>query len=70
MMRLATSRAFSAATLKSTPITDYHAQIGGKLVEFAGYNMPVEYKDFSGGVLKEHLHCRNSAGLFDVSHMG
>jgi aminomethyltransferase len=44
-----------------------HEEIGGKMVPFAGYRMPVQYPD---GVLKEHLHTRAAAGLFDVSHMG
>ena len=44
-----------------------HDQLGGKMVPFAGYRMPVQYPD---GVLKEHLHTRSAAGLFDVSHMG
>jgi aminomethyltransferase len=46
---------------------DLHVSLGGKMVPFAGYEMPVQY---SAGVMKEHLHCRASAGLFDVSHMG
>ena len=40
---------------------------GGKMVPFAGYDMPVQY---ATGVLREHLHTRSGAGLFDVSHMG
>jgi aminomethyltransferase len=44
-----------------------HMALGGKMVPFAGYLMPVQYPD---GVMKEHLHTRASAGLFDVSHMG
>ena len=44
-----------------------HKELGGKMVPFAGYRMPVQYPD---GVLKEHLHTRTAAGLFDVSHMG
>lgn len=44
-----------------------HCDIGAKMVPFAGYDMPVQYRD---GVMKEHLHCRHAAGLFDVSHMG
>lgn len=44
-----------------------HCDIGAKMVPFAGYEMPVQYRD---GVMKEHLHCRHAAGLFDVSHMG
>jgi aminomethyltransferase len=39
----------------------------GKIVPFAGYEMPVQYPE---GIIKEHLHCRESVGLFDVSHMG
>jgi len=55
------------ADLKKTPLHDLHLSLGGKMVAFAGYDMPVQYKD---GVLKEHLHTRAKAGLFDVSHMG
>jgi aminomethyltransferase len=44
-----------------------HDELGGRMVPFAGYRMPVQYAD---GVLKEHLHTRSGAGLFDVSHMG
>jgi aminomethyltransferase len=46
---------------------DLHMALGGKMVPFAGYEMPVQYPD---GVMKEHLHTRTDAGLFDVSHMG
>ncbi len=46
---------------------DLHVALGGKMVPFAGYDMPVQY---TAGVLKEHLHTRAAAGLFDVSHMG
>ena len=46
---------------------DLHVALGGKMVPFAGYEMPVQYP---AGVLKEHLHTRRAAGLFDVSHMG
>jgi aminomethyltransferase len=53
--------------LKRVPLHDLHVARGGKIVPFAGYEMPVQY---SAGVLKEHLHTRTSAGLFDVSHMG
>ncbi len=53
--------------LKRTPLHALHAACGGKMVPFAGYDMPVQ---FSTGVLREHLHTRCSAGLFDVSHMG
>jgi aminomethyltransferase len=46
---------------------DLHVSLGGKMVPFAGYDMPVQY---ATGVMKEHLHTRSAAGLFDVSHMG
>ena len=55
------------STLKHTPLHALHVARGGKMVPFAGYDMPVQY---AAGVLKEHLHTRSSAGLFDVSHMG
>jgi aminomethyltransferase len=55
------------AELKRTGLYDLHLELGGKMVPFAGYEMPVQY---SSGVLKEHLHTRAAAGLFDVSHMG
>ena len=54
-------------TIKTTALTDLHIENGAKMVPFAGYSMPVQYPD---GVLKEHLHTRAKAGLFDVSHMG
>ena len=44
-----------------------HRRLGARMVPFAGYSMPLQYKD---GILKEHLHVRAAAGLFDVSHMG
>lgn len=53
--------------LKKTPLFDLHVELGGKMVPFAGYEMPVQYPL---GVKKEHLHTRDQAGLFDVSHMG
>jgi aminomethyltransferase len=53
--------------VKRTPLHALHVASGGKMVSFAGYDMPVQY---ASGVLKEHLHTRTSAGLFDVSHMG
>lgn len=54
-------------TLLHTPLYALHEKNGAKMVPFAGYDMPVQY---SLGVLKEHLHTRARAGLFDVSHMG
>ena len=53
--------------IKRLALHDLHVALGGKMVPFAGYEMPVQY---SAGVMKEHLHCRTAAGLFDVSHMG
>jgi aminomethyltransferase len=53
--------------LKCTPLHALHASLGGKMVPFAGYEMPVQY---TPGVLREHLHTRAAAGLFDVAHMG
>ena len=53
--------------LQRTPLYDLHVELGAKLVPFAGYEMPVQYPL---GILKEHLHTRDQAGLFDVSHMG
>lgn len=54
-------------SLQRTPLHALHLALGGKMVPFAGYDMPVQY---AAGVLREHLHTRASAGLFDVSHMG
>lgn len=54
-------------SLAKTPLYDLHLELGAKMVPFAGYEMPVQYPL---GVLKEHLHTRARAGLFDVSHMG
>ena len=56
-----------STALKKTPLHALHLARGGKLVPFAGYEMPVQY---AAGVLNEHLHTRSKAGLFDVSHMG
>ena len=57
----------SAGTLETTPLHDLHVELGGRMVEFAGYSMPVQYAD---GIVAEHQHTREKAGLFDVSHMG
>jgi aminomethyltransferase len=53
--------------LLRTPLYDLHVELGARMVPFAGYEMPVQYPM---GILKEHLHTRAQAGLFDVSHMG
>ena len=57
----------SPPSLQRTPLHALHLASGGKMVPFAGYDMPVQ---FGPGVLREHLHTRSHAGLFDVSHMG
>jgi aminomethyltransferase len=57
----------SDKALKHTPLHALHVVLGARMVPFAGYEMPVQFKP---GVLKEHLHTRAAAGLFDVSHMG
>lgn len=53
-------------TLLETPLTAWHAAHGGRMVDFAGWSMPVQY----GSIVEEHLAARRAAGLFDVSHMG
>lgn len=55
------------AELKHTPLHDLHVRLGARMMAFAGYDMPVQYPS---GIIKEHLHTRAAAGLFDVSHMG
>ena len=57
----------SATVLQKTPLHALHLELGAKMVPFAGYDMPVSYP---AGILAEHRHCRESAALFDVSHMG
>ena len=52
---------------KKTPLYEEHVKCGGKMVEFGGYLLPVQYRD---GVIKEHMAVRTACGLFDVSHMG
>ncbi|MBC7481628.1 MAG: glycine cleavage system aminomethyltransferase GcvT [Rhizobacter sp.] len=56
-----------STALAKTPLYSLHLELGAKMVAFAGYDMPVSYP---AGILKEHRHCRASAALFDVSHMG
>ena len=52
--------------IKRTPLYDAHKKLGAKLVEFAGWEMPIQY----AGIVQEHTTVRTAAGLFDVSHMG
>ena len=58
--------ATEAPTMGRTPLFDKHAELGAKMVPFAGYEMPIQYE----GIVAEHRAVRNSAGLFDLSHMG
>jgi glycine cleavage system T protein (aminomethyltransferase) len=55
-----------AGTLKRTPLYEAHVKAGAKIVDFAGWEMPVQYD----GIREEHLRVRNACGVFDVSHMG
>ena len=57
----------AAADLLTTPLNALHIELGARMVPFAGYSMPVQYP---AGLVAEHHHTRNAAGLFDVSHMG
>ena len=52
--------------VKHIPLNDLHVKLGGKMVPFAGYNMPVRYSSD----IEEHMTVRNGVGVFDVSHMG
>ena len=63
----ATDPSLTQSELQKTPLHRLHVELGAKMVPFAGYDMPVSYPD---GLIKEHLHTRSAAGLFDVSHMG
>jgi glycine cleavage system T protein (aminomethyltransferase) len=56
-----------APELKQTPLNDVHRKMGGRMVDFGGWDMPVQYP---AGTIAEHLRTRTHAGLFDVSHMG
>ena len=55
------------AQLRVTPLDALHRELGARMAPFAGYDMPIQYRD---GILAEHAHARTKAGLFDVSHMG
>ena len=57
----------TAAALKQTPLNAVHRRMGGRMVDFGGWDMPVQYP---AGTVEEHLRTRTHAGLFDVSHMG
>jgi aminomethyltransferase len=64
---MSTTRKSDNASPMRTPLYDLHVALGARMVEFAGYSMPVQYPD---GIIREHQHTRAAAGLFDVSHMG
>ncbi|MGA2048899.1 MAG: glycine cleavage system aminomethyltransferase GcvT [Terracidiphilus sp.] len=59
-----------ASELKKTPLNTTHRALKAKMVDFGGWDMPVEYPCLGGGLIAEHLAVRNAVGLFDVSHMG
>eukprot|EP00656_Telonema_subtile_P043214 TRINITY_DN49609_c0_g1_i2.p1 TRINITY_DN49609_c0_g1~~TRINITY_DN49609_c0_g1_i2.p1 ORF type:complete len:405 (+),score=113.39 TRINITY_DN49609_c0_g1_i2:76-1290(+) len=65
------SRGYAAAAgeLRKTPLYDLNVELGGKMVEFGGWSMPVTYGGKEGGILPTHMHTREAAGMFDVSHM-
>lgn len=64
---MVTSLTATAPQLKKTPLNSAHRQLGGRMVDFGGWDMPVQYP---AGTIEEHLRTRTRAGLFDVSHMG
>ena len=57
----------AAVDLKKTPLNSLHRELGGRMVDFGGWDMPVQYP---AGTVEEHLRTRTRSGLFDVSHMG
>jgi aminomethyltransferase len=64
---MSTPDSSSSSALLTTPLNALHIELGARMVPFAGYSMPVQYPS---GLMAEHHHTRNAAGLFDVSHMG
>jgi aminomethyltransferase len=54
------------SSIKKTHLNSTHRNLGAKMAEFGGWDMPIEYS----GIIQEHLAVRNAAGLFDISHMG
>jgi len=60
------AKKMTTTTLKETPLVNLHRDLGGRMVDFAGWNMPVQYKS----IVTEHMATRTAVGLFDVSHMG
>ncbi|WP_442267802.1 glycine cleavage system aminomethyltransferase GcvT [Variovorax boronicumulans] len=66
-MAASSASASSDTQLLKTPLYDLHVELGARMVPFAGYSMPVQYP---AGLMAEHKHTRDAAGLFDISHMG
>uniref|UniRef100_UPI000D3AD6A7 glycine cleavage system aminomethyltransferase GcvT n=1 Tax=unclassified Variovorax TaxID=663243 RepID=UPI000D3AD6A7 len=64
---MASSASAADTPLLKTPLHDLHVELGARMVPFAGYSMPVQYP---AGLMAEHRHTRDAAGLFDISHMG
>jgi aminomethyltransferase len=64
--RLSRQFATDSASMKKTPLYDFHVANGGKMVPFAGWSMPIQYAD---SIMDSTLNCRANGGLFDVSHM-
>lgn len=63
--------ATDVSKIERTALYDFHTErLNGKMVEYAGYSMPVLYEGPESGVKNEHLNTRRSCGVFDVSHMG
>src|SRR5580700_7429146 len=67
---MTTPAAAVATELKKTPLNTTHRALKAKMVDFGGWDMPVEYPCPGGGLIAEHLAVRTGVGLFDVSHMG
>jgi len=65
-----TSPAAAASSLKKTALNGTHRALNAKMVDFGGWDMPVEYPSAGGGLVAEHMAVRTGVGLFDVSHMG
>src|SRR5699024_12701500 len=63
---ISTRKELECMELKKTPLYDEHIKLGGKVVDYAGWALPVQY----AGIMKEHKAVRSKAGIFDVTHMG
>ena len=68
--RTAQEEPMTVPELKKTPLNSTHRALHAKMVDFGGWDMPVEYRDPGAGIIAEHLAVRTAVGLFDVSHMG